>query len=479
MDTIWRAERVVAGRYRLAAPVGEGAMGTVWRAFDLRLGRVVAIKQLHVPTEDEAALARRRVIREARAAARVQHPNAVAVHDVATDDMGNPVLVMEYVPSRSLAVVLDEGGVLPVPQVARIGSRIAGALAAGHAAGIVHRDVKPANILLTEDGSAKITDFGLAKVVGDATVTETGLLAGTPAFLAPETAQGEPPTPAADVFSLGATLYTAVEGTPPFGTAANPVEQLHRVAAGGAPPPRNAGRLTRPLMAMLHDNPAARPTMSQVADTLAGSPPTRLDLPPQPATAPPPARSHRNVAFVVGAALVSGLLTLLLLSTWPVGRAERGGSTAVTTTSTRPPAPDPEVLRQTVTRFYTLLADDPDQAWSLLGPALRDQGREEFDERWRGVEDLHLLGTPTFDGTTVVAEIEYTEGTVVRETHRHTLVNEDGTVLINSDEVLTSTTVPELTTTAANTVDATTTTVTGEDKGRGRGPKKDVTRGGN
>ena len=477
MDSIWRAERVVAGRYRLAAPVGEGAMGTVWRAFDLRLGRVVAIKQLRLPHEDEAVLARRRVIREARAAARLQHPNAVAVHDVATDDLGNPVLVMEYVPSRSLAAVLDEGGVLPVAQVARIGTQIAGALAAGHAAGIVHRDVKPANILLAEDGSAKITDFGLARSIDD-TVTETGLLAGTPAFLAPETAHGEPPTPAADVFSLGATLYTALEGTPPFGTADDHVEQLHRVAAGGAPPPRNAGGLKAPLMAMLHDDPAARPTMSHVADVLAegGSPPTRLDLRATPAAAPAPPMSRRNMAFVVVAALVAGLLTLLLLSTWPVGRADRGAAAAeLTSTSALPPTPDtepdPEQLRQIVTRFYALLDDDPAQAWALLGPDLRAQGRDRFEERWRDVADLRVVGTPTVSGTTVVVEIEYTADGTVRETHRHTLVTDGGPTLIASDEVLTATTEPGTTTT-------TTTTTTSEDKGRGRGQKKDGPRGG-
>ncbi|GAB1513051.1 serine/threonine-protein kinase [Actinophytocola sp. KF-1] len=471
MHSIWRAERVVAGRYRLAAPVGEGAMGTVWRAFDLRLGRVVAIKQLRVPAGDDAAPARRRVIREARAAARLQHPNAVAVHDVATDDLGNPVLVMEYVPSRSLAAVLDDGGVLPVAQVASIGAQLAAALAAGHAAGIVHRDVKPANVLLGVDGSAKITDFGLARSVDDGAVTDTGLLAGTPAFLAPEAAYGEAPTPATDVFSLGATLYAALEGTPPFGTAANPVAQLQRVAEGGAPPPRNAGALTAPIMAMLRDDPAARPTIGEVADTLAAAgAPTRLDLRPLPAAAPPPRRRH--LAFVAMAALVVGLLTLLLLTTWPVGRADRGAAAALTTTSTPPPAPDAEVLRQTVTRFYALVADDPGQAWSLLGPALRDQGRDRFEERWRDVTGLLVTGAPTVSGDTVVVEIEYTAGAHVRETHRHTLLAQDGAVLINSDEVVDSATA------TATTATTTTTAVTGEDKGRGRGPKKDVGRGG-
>ncbi|MFI7673820.1 serine/threonine-protein kinase [Actinophytocola sp. NPDC049390] len=401
MDTSWRPERVVARRYRLVAPAGEDA--TVWRAVDLRLGHVVAVKRVRVPTGDEAPLARRRAVRAASAVARLRHPNVVAVHDIAIDDSGDPVLVMEYVPARTLADVLADRGVLPAARVARVGRQVAAALAAAHAAGIVHRDVTPANILLAGDGTATITGFGPAGSGDDMT--------GAPAYLAPETARGEPPTPAADVFSLGATLYTALEGNPPAGTADRPV------AARGA--------LAEPLMAMLHDDPAARPTMGQIADTLtgAGSPPSR-----------------RNIALVVVATLVSGLLTLLLLTTWPVGRADRDGSAEPTATSS-PPA-DPDRFRRAVTSFYAVVTDDPDRAWSLLGPALRDQGRDRFEARWRDVADLRVRGTPTVSGNTVVAEIEYTAGGRVRETHRHTLVTDGGTVLIDSDEVLATTTLP-------------------------------------
>jgi eukaryotic-like serine/threonine-protein kinase len=266
----WGVARVVAGRYLLRAAVGAGGMGVVWRADDLRLNREVALKRLRLPpglTSDEAAWERQRVFREGRIAARLQHPNAVAVFDVTSDDAGEPMLVLEYLPSRSLAAVLDDHATLPPGRVARIGAAVASALAAAHAAGVVHRDVKPGNILLVLDGDAKITDFGLSHVAGDAATD--GLVAGTPAFLAPESARGEPPSPESDVFSLGATLYAALEGDPPFGRVDDPMAQLELVADGQAPPPRRAGALTRVLTDMLRDDPAARPTMSQVADVLA------------------------------------------------------------------------------------------------------------------------------------------------------------------------------------------------------------------
>ncbi|MGH3515431.1 MAG: serine/threonine-protein kinase, partial [Pseudonocardiaceae bacterium] len=223
--------QLIAGHYRVLDQIGVGGMGVVWRAMDLRLQRLVAVKQLLVqPNLSPRATdeARARALREARIAARLHHPNAIVVYDVAEHE-GEPCLVMEYLPSRSLAAVLAERGCLPVPEVASIGRQIASALAAAHAAQIVHRDVKPGNILITDDGTAKITDFGVSRAAGDVTVTQTGMMAGTPAYLAPEVARGQVPTPASDVFSLGATLYASVEGCGPFGDTDNPLALLHAV----------------------------------------------------------------------------------------------------------------------------------------------------------------------------------------------------------------------------------------------------------
>jgi serine/threonine protein kinase len=268
-------DRIVAGRYRLRERIGGGGMGAVWLADDQRLGRAVAVKQVLPPAgTDEAAVRqqRERALREGRIAARLSHPHAISVYDVALED-GQPWLVMEYLPSRSLAAVLTEDGLLRVDQAAQIGAQVSDALAATHAAGIVHRDVKPANILIGQggrvEGVVKITDFGISHASGDVTLTQTGQITGTPAFLAPEVAQGYEPGPAADVFSLGATLYTCLEGEPPFGMAGNSLQQLHRVAAGVINPPSRAGAMTEPLLRMLAVDPQERPSMTEVRDELA------------------------------------------------------------------------------------------------------------------------------------------------------------------------------------------------------------------
>jgi eukaryotic-like serine/threonine-protein kinase len=268
---VTQEDRVVAGRYRLGARLGSGAMGIVWQAHDDRLHRTVAVKQLLLDpglTAAQADEARRRSMREGRIAARLSHPNAVTVYDVAEYE-GQPWLIMEYLPSRSLATVIAEQGPLPPEEVARIGAHVAAALDAAHAAGIVHRDVKPANVLLGDDGTVKITDFGISRAVGDVTVTATGMLAGTPAYLAPEVAKGQEPTAASDVFSLGSTLYTAVEGHSPFGLGENTLALLYAVAAGKVDPPRQAGPLTALLMRLLRADPVERPTMVEARDALA------------------------------------------------------------------------------------------------------------------------------------------------------------------------------------------------------------------
>lgn len=261
---------VIAGRYRLLDLIGSGGMGYVWLAWDERLSRAVAIKQLRSVVDLPAAdgdVAHARAMREARITARLHHPNAVPVFDV-VDHEGAPCLVMQYVPSRSLHEILAADGTLPVRQAAGVGAGVAGALAVAHEAGIVHRDVKPGNILIANDGTPLLTDFGISRAYGDASLTSTGMLAGTPAYLAPEVARGGASTPAADVFSLGSTLYAAVEGAPPFGAGDNPIALLHRVASQAISAPRRAGSLSRVLVWMLASAPEDRPTMGQAAKAL-------------------------------------------------------------------------------------------------------------------------------------------------------------------------------------------------------------------
>ncbi|GGK92722.1 serine/threonine-protein kinase [Nocardia jinanensis] len=258
-------DRLIAGRYRLTDPIGTGAMGVVWRALDIRLQRIVAVKQVLLGpnlTEQQTAEARKRALREGRIAARLHHPNAISVFDVAEED-GQPWLVMEYMNAPSLASRLNLDGTMSSLEVARLGAQAAEALAAAHDAGIVHRDVKPANLLVGDDGTVKITDFGISRATGDVTVTATGFLAGTPAYLAPEVARGEQPIPASDVFALGSTLYHAHTGRPPFGDGDNPLAVLHAVAGGQVEPPAGAGALGPVLMRLLATEVATRPTMHE------------------------------------------------------------------------------------------------------------------------------------------------------------------------------------------------------------------------
>ncbi|HWD06665.1 MAG TPA: serine/threonine-protein kinase [Amycolatopsis sp.] len=264
--------RLVAGRYRIIGRIGTGAMGAVWQAHDEVLGRTVAIKQLllqHHLEDNEAEDARQRTMREGRIAARLHHPNAISVFDVVTDDNGQPCLIMEYLNSTSLAQVLQQRGTLPPLEVARIGAQVAAALREAHAVGIVHRDIKPGNILLADNGTVKITDFGISRAKDDVTVTKTGMIAGTPAYLAPEVAIGGDPGPESDVFSLGSTLYAACEGQPPFGLSENTLSLLHAVAAGQINPPRQSGPLASVLAVLLHPDTQHRPTAEECEELLA------------------------------------------------------------------------------------------------------------------------------------------------------------------------------------------------------------------
>lgn len=263
--------RVLAGRYRLLSMIGSGGMGSVWHARDELLDRDVAVKEVKVRTDltdEERAILTERTKREARATARLSHPGIITVHDVVEED-GRPCIVMEYVAAGSLQEILERHGPLPVPEVAEIGRQMLSALRAAHAAGILHRDVKPANVLLIRDEPrAVLTDFGLAQMAGDVTLTQTGLVMGSPAYIAPERARGEKAGPPADLWALGATLYAAVEGRPPHDRS-EVMAALAAVLYEDPPPPRHAGPLTPLLMALLERDADRRPTLEAAADHLA------------------------------------------------------------------------------------------------------------------------------------------------------------------------------------------------------------------
>ncbi|MDF3299961.1 serine/threonine-protein kinase [Streptomyces tropicalis] len=252
-------ERVIAGRYRLVAPLGEGGMGTVWRARDEVLHREVAVKEVRAPAGLPASDVERmyaRLEREAWAAARVAHRNVVTVYDVATED-GRPWIVMELVRGLSLADVLEAEGPLAPQRAARIGAEVLSALRAAHAAGVLHRDVKPANVLLSNDGRVVLTDFGIATVEGSSALTMTGEVVGSPEFLAPERALGRTPGPESDLWSLGVLLYAAVEGGSPF-RQDTPLGTLRAVVDEEFPRPRRAGPLAPVVAGLLRKDPAAR-----------------------------------------------------------------------------------------------------------------------------------------------------------------------------------------------------------------------------
>jgi eukaryotic-like serine/threonine-protein kinase len=253
--------RVVAGRYYLQDPIGRGAMGTVWRARDALLARDVAVKEVLLrgaSTPEDTRVRYERTLREARTAARLNHPAVVTIYDVVEAD-GRPWIVMELVQARSLEQILAQDGPLPPRQAADVGVRLLGALATAHAAGILHRDVKPSNVLLSADGRAVLTDFGIATLEGDPGLTQAGMVMGTPGFTAPERIRGEPATPASDLWSLGATLYAAVDGHGPFDHRGSSLAILSVIANEDAPRARSAGALGPAIDALLQRDPGARP----------------------------------------------------------------------------------------------------------------------------------------------------------------------------------------------------------------------------
>ncbi|WP_327273445.1 serine/threonine protein kinase [Streptomyces sp. NBC_01224] len=255
---------VLAGRYRLGEVLGRGGMGKVWRAHDEVLHRTVAVKELtaglYVAEADRVVL-HARTQKEARAAARITHPGVVTVHDVIEYD-NRPWIVMQYVDGPSLADAAKESGEIEPREAARIGLHVLGALRAAHGAGVLHRDVKPGNVLLARDGRVLLTDFGIAAIEGDSTITRTGELVGSIDYLAPERVRGGDPGPASDLWSLGATLYTAVEGRSPF-RRTSPISTMQAVVTEEPPPPGRAGPLASVITALLRKDPEDRPSAAE------------------------------------------------------------------------------------------------------------------------------------------------------------------------------------------------------------------------
>jgi serine/threonine protein kinase len=256
--------RVIAGRYRLEAPIGRGAMGVVWRARDLLLDRDVAVKEVHIAetlTDEERANAYERTLREAKTAARLNHPGVVTVYDVA-EDQGRPWIVMQLVSAQSLDQVLATSGPLPPRRAAEMGRQLLSALSVAHAAGVMHRDVKPSNVLLGRDDRAVLTDFGIATFQGDPRLTQTGMVMGSPGFTAPERIRGEDATPASDLWSLGATLFAAVEGHGPYERLGGAITTMSAIINEDAPSAATAGALGPVIAALLRRDPADRPDTS-------------------------------------------------------------------------------------------------------------------------------------------------------------------------------------------------------------------------
>ncbi|GAB2728732.1 serine/threonine-protein kinase [Streptomyces bullii] len=368
---------VIDGRFELIERLGSGGMGTVWRARDTVLHREVALKAVRPDAEASDAV-RERVMREARALARLSDPHVVTVHQIIEADP-HPWIVMELVPGVSLQRRLTDGPLTPV-EAARLGRQVLAALRAAHAAGIQHRDVKPANVLLRPDGTAVLTDFGIAALQGATALTVTGELVGSPEYMAPERIRGHDDDPASDLWSLGLVLYVCVEGVSPLRRPTT-LATLAAVLDDPVPPPVRSGPLAPVLQSLLVRDPAARPgaahldaLLAQVESgtaphwaqpTVTAAPvpaPTPVPAPaPDPAATPalpggaPPGRSPRRlapvlVAATVALAVVAATVLVLALLAPDDGKktvGARGGATASTSSApaARTPSPGPSPKR--------------------------------------------------------------------------------------------------------------------------------------
>jgi eukaryotic-like serine/threonine-protein kinase len=439
---------VIAGRYTLEREIGRGGMGAVWLGRDEVLGRLVALKRVGMaPGGSTPDL--ERAEREARLAARLNHPHVVAVYDLVTEGDGQ-WLVMEYIEGVTLAGLVNRDGALTRDQAAAVVGQAADALAAAHEAGIVHRDVKPSNILVAPDGQVKLSDFGIARAEADASLTQTGLVTGSPAYLAPEVASGQPATDSSDVWSLGATLYHALAGHPPYEVGDNVLGALYRIVHEEPPRLVNAGWLAPLLLATMTRDPVDRWSMAQVRHFLAAGPsaplavpvPTRAGVEPeqsrtrvlsravppvQPAPTPvpaagPPARSHRRrvllpVLAVVAVVAAAALVGWLALSR-PGGDGRDPGSTNSRDGSRASSGSGPAAavtaagMKTFVEDYLATVTSDQAAAWDELTPSFQAESGNfgQYQKFWSDYQSARVVSIQADPGTQQVSyTVEYVD----------------------------------------------------------------------
>jgi eukaryotic-like serine/threonine-protein kinase len=467
---------VIAGRYSRVREIGHGGMSPVWLGHDEVLDRAVALKRIGlVPGAEETDLARAE--REARHAARFNHPNVVAVLDLVVDDeSGSWWLVMEYVEGTTLARLVRDEGALSPDDAAPLLRQVADGLLAAHSAGIVHRDVKPSNVLVDRDRQVKLADFGIARTTADPTLTRTGMITGSPAYLAPEVAAGGRGDEAADVWSLGATVFHLLSGRPPYDIGENVLGGLYRIIHEDPPRLPQAGWMAALLDATLVKDPAGRWSMAQVRDFLAqphrGSdalPYRRSDARPGPqptaqtpaetvamAPVPGPARSPQRavVALVVLAlAVVVGLVLLAVLPgrdrstdtagdepTAKAAQTRSGAQESTQSTPERDQTPGTVAtetgMRSFVRAYVEALSANPDSAWQMLTPRFQQEsgGLDTYRAFWSGVGTGHVRDIAADPDSLVVSyRVRFDQFGTGRRPTVLKLVRDDGRYLIDRE----------------------------------------------
>jgi hypothetical protein len=424
---------VIAGRYSLEREVGRGGTGPVWLGRDEVLGRRVALKQIgRMPGTDSTDLARAE--REARLGARLNHAHVVAIFDVVTDpDTEARWLVMEYVEGSTLAELIRDHGALSPDDAARLLWQAADALVAAHAAGIAHRDVKPSNILVGADRQVKLTDFGIARVSTDPALTRTGLVTGSPAYMAPEVATGGRGDEASDVWSLGATAYHALAGRPPYEIGDNVLGALYRIVHDEPPRLPEAGWMAPLLAGTMVKEPAGRWTIAQARDFL-DRPPGPMPVAPRGvderppadgsgtrvlgtiaprAPAVPPADGSAGGFRLPGAKVLAGLGALLVVVVVGVvlAAAHHGSGGATPDEGKSPsgsaavPTPTAQGMEAFIRDYVATVSDDPDEAWKMLTPKFQrvSGGLDHYREFWDDATNGRVLSISADPATLTVS----------------------------------------------------------------------------